>query len=280
MTHDSAPIERETLIVPPDRRSILNIDELWRLRAICFVLTRRILMVRYKQTILGAAWAVLQPFLLMLVFTVAFGFLIQMPSDGIPYPLFAYTGLVAWQLFSRALNEASGSIVLNPHLVTKIYFPRLYLPLAVILSAVVDMACALVALVLLLVWYQIWPGWPLLMAPLVLLHACITALGTSLWLSALYASYRDVGHLLPFLTQVWMFLSPIIYPGSLVPEALRPIYALNPMVAVIDGFRWAFAGGSAPPASEFLISLCVSLALLIGGYVFFRKRESVLSDVV
>lgn len=274
------PSEPVTVILPPGGWPTLDLGEIWRLRTICLVLVYRILKVRYKQTVIGAAWAIVQPFMLMVVFTVFFGILTQMPSDGLPYPLFVYSGLVAWQLFGRSLNEASASIVMNPHLVTKIYFPRVYLPLSVVLSTLVDMFFAVAALAVLLVYYQAMPGWPILALPALILMACLTALGASLWLAALYAAYRDVGHLLPFLTQLWMFCTPIVYPTSLVPEAYRALYAINPMVSVVDGFRWSLAGGERPAATMLAVSVSVTIVLIVTGYVFFRKRERLLSDVV
>ncbi len=270
----------ETVIRPPGQWPRLDLAELWQFRAICVVLVLRILKVRYKQTVIGAAWAILQPLLLMLVFTIFFGILVRVPSEGVPYPLFVLIGLVAWQLFVRGLSDGSSSVVMNPHLITKIYFPRSYLPLAVIVSALVDLFFALLTLVPLLIWYGVAPGWPALLLPGLVAIACAAALGASLWLSTLYAAYRDIGHLLPFLTQLWMFCSPVIYPTSLVPPEFHLLYALNPMVTVIDGLRWGLVGSEPPSLAMATISTAVSLALLATGYLFFRRREDLLSDVV
>lgn len=271
---------RRTVIEPPARWPRLDLGELWRFRAICLVLVERMLKVRYKQTIIGAGWAVIQPLMLMLVFTVFFGVLAQMPSEGTPYPLFVFTGLVVWQSVARVLADASASIVLNGHLVTKIYFPRVYLPIAVLLSSLVDLFFGLLALAVLMLIYGIAPGWSALLVPFWLLIACATVLGISLWLAALYAAYRDIGHLLPFLTQIWMFMTPVIYPSSMVPEAYRDLYAINPLVAVVEGFRWAFTGAPPPERQTVLVGTVVAAALLATGFLFFRKREPAFSDVV
>jgi lipopolysaccharide transport system permease protein len=271
---------RRSLILPPNRWPTLDFAELWDYRAICFVLVQRMLKVRYKQTVLGAGWAVIQPVMLMLVFTIFFGILVAVPSEGAPYPLFVFVGLVVWQFVARVLNEASASIALNGHLVTKIYFPRVFLPVAVLLASLVDLAFAVLALALLMAIYGVMPGWPIIFMPLWMLLASVAVLGLSLWLSALYAAYRDVGHLLPFMTQLWMFLTPIIYPSSLVPEAYRLLYALNPLVAAVEGLRWACLGAPPPAQATVLIGTASAILLLATGYVFFRKRESFFSDVV
>lgn len=272
--------QRRALILPPSRWPALDFAELWDYRAICRVLVQRMLKVRYKQTMLGAGWAVIQPIMLMLVFTVFFGILVQVPSEGVPYPLFVFVGLVVWQFVARVLNEASASIALNGHLVTKIYFPRVFLPAAVLVASLVDLAFAVLALALLMAIYEVMPGWPIVFVPLWLALASAAVLGISLWLAALYAAYRDIGHLLPFITQLWMFLTPIIYPSSLVPEAYRLLYAVNPLVATVEGFRWACLGAPPPTLSTVMVGFASAALLLATGYVFFRKRESFFSDVV
>jgi lipopolysaccharide transport system permease protein len=259
---------------------LFNLEELWGHRELCWVLTWRNIRVRYKQTVLGAGWAILQPLMLMAVFTVFFGWLTRMPSDGQPYSVFVYSGLTVWQFFARALNEGSASIANSPHLVTKIYFPRLYLPLSVVLACLVDLFFSCLALGVLLFWYRIAPGWPVLLLPLLLLLGVVTALGAAFLIAPLHAMYRDVAHLLPFLTQVWMFASPVVYPSSLVPEEYRWLYGLNPLVTVVDGFRWALTGGVPLEWREVVSGTAVASLMLIGGYIYFRRRESIMSDIV
>jgi lipopolysaccharide transport system permease protein len=269
-----------TVIKPPGRWPGLALGELLRYRSICAVLVRRSLMVRYRQTIVGAAWTLLQPVSMMIVFTVFFGILSRVPSDNVPYPVFVYAGLLIFQVVAKILNEGSTSVVSNSSLITKIYFPRIYLPVSVAISALVDMAFSLVAFVVLLAWYGIVPGPSIVALPVLLAIALGGALGVSFWLSALNAAYRDVTQLLPFLTQLWMFTSPVIYPSSLIPETLRPLYWLNPLAVAIDGFRWMITGVAAPPLTEWLIGATVAAILLATGYLFFRRREPTFSDVV
>ncbi len=276
---DVRPLRR-TVIVPPAEVPTFNLGELWHSRHILEMLVWRAIRVRYKQTVIGAAWAILQPFLLMIVFSVFFGRLLQVPSAGLPYPVFIYSAMTIWQTFARAVSEGSAAVAMNPHLVTKIYFPRLYLPLAAILAALVDLGFGLVALVPLMIYYQVAPGWPVVLLPLVILLSVVTAAGAAFFLAALYAIYRDVAHLLPFLIQVWMFASPVLYPGSLVPVEWRQWFALNPMATVIDAGRWCMLGADAPDPTAAVISTAVALVLLVGGYCFFRRREAVMSDLV
>lgn len=272
--------EVQTLIRPPARWPGLALAELWRFRSICFVLAQRSLKVRYRQTVLGAAWTVLQPVLLMLVFTVFFGLFARLPSEGVPFPVFYFLGLLPWQIAARMMSEGSTSVVTNSSLVNRVYFPRVYFPASTAISSLVDLLFGLVALGVLLVIYRIVPGWPIVLVPGLVAIALAASLGAALWLSALNAAYRDVAQLLPSLTQVWFFASPIIYPSSVIPAGLRMLYYLNPMVVVIDGFRWAFAGSPAPPPEAWLLGGGVATALLFGGYVFFRQREPTFADVV
>lgn len=273
-------IQTPTIIAPPSRWPRLDLSELWALRAICSVFARRSLKVRYKQTVIGAGWAVLQPFMLMIVFSVFFGFLVRVPSGDAPYPVFVFTGLVVWQVIGRVFNEASMSVTGNAHLISRIYFPRVYLPLAVILGGLVDLFFGLLALAALLAWYGIVPGWPVLTAPLFLLLALAGLLGVVLWTAPLNAFYRDVGHLLPFLTQLWMFTSPIIYPATLVPAEWRLLYAVNPLATAVEGFRWSLLGGAPPLWETIAVSTGVATALIVSGFVYFRKAEKMLPDVV
>jgi len=256
------------------------LTELWEYRELLYFLTWRDIKVRYKQTVLGAAWAVIQPFGMMLVFTVFFGRLVGVPSDGLPYPIFAYTALLPWQLFSRALTDASTSLVINERLITKVYFPRLLIPLSAVLASLVDFAIAFVLLLGMMVFYGIVPTGSVLMLPLFVLLALMTALGTGFWLSALNAQYRDVRYTLPFLTQFWLFATPVVYPSSLVPEQWRLLYGLNPMTGVVEGFRWALLGKTGAPDVMLAVSAIAVLATFIGGLYYFSRVEETLADVV
>ena len=269
-----------TIIRPPTRWPGLHLAELWRFRSICIVMAERSLKVRYRQTVIGAGWAILQPLLLMVVFTVFFTLLQRFPSEGLPYPVFFLLGLLPFQLASKILNEGSASVVANGALVNRVYFPRAYFPIATAISSLVDLLFGLIPLAALLLLFGIVPGWDVIFAPLFAAIALFTSLGIALWLSALNAQYRDITQIIPFVTQLWMFSSPVIYPSSIIPEHWRWLYFLNPMVCVIDGFRWAFAGAPAPGPLECAEGVVVMCILLVSGYVFFRKRESTFSDVV
>jgi len=270
----------KTLIRPPTRWPGLALRELWRYRSICMVLVRRSLMVRYRQTAVGAAWAMLQPLSLMLVFTVFFGALVKVQSEGIPYAVFVMIGLTIWQVVGKVLNEGSLSVVANGALVNKIYFPRAYIPIASALGSLVDLAFGFLALSALLVVFQIIPGWPIVLAPLLVAIALAAVTGVSFWLSAMNVTYRDVAQLLPFLTQMWMFSSPILYSSSIIPAQFQPLYWLNPMAITVDGLRWGIAGTPAPPIEEWLEGIIVAAVLLCSGYFFFRHREPGFSDTV
>jgi lipopolysaccharide transport system permease protein len=275
-----ATVEVRTTIRPPARWPGLGLTEAWRFRSICFVLVRRTLKVRYRQTFLGAAWTVLQPILLMLVFTVFFGLLAKTPSQGLPHPVFYFLGLLPWQIIARALAEGSASVVANAGLINKVYFPRVYFPAAAALSSLVDFLFGLVALVVLLFIFRITPGWQVLVVPVLVAVALSAGLGISLWLSALNAAYRDVAQLLPSLTQMWFFATPIIYPSAIVPKEFQTLYYLNPMALVVDGFRWAFAGTAAPPPIAWELGIAVAALFLVSGYLFFRHRDPTFADVV
>ena len=244
------------------------------------VLVRRSLMVRYRQTVVGAAWAMIQPLSLMLVFTIFFGLLAKVQSEGLPYAVFVMIGLTIWQVVGKVLNEGSLSVVANGALVNKIYFPRAYLPIASALGSLVDLAFGFMALAVLLVIFGIVPGWPIVLAPLMIAIALAAGTGVSFWLSALNVTYRDVAQLLPFMTQMWMFSSPILYSSSSIPPDFRPLYWLNPMAITVDGLRWAIAGTSAPAIEEGLEGIIVAAILLCTGYIFFRHREPGFSDTV
>ncbi len=272
---------RSVVIKPISGWAALNLNDLWIYRELVYFLTWRNLKVRYKQTALGAAWAILQPFLTMVVFSIFFGNLAKVPSDGVPYPIFSYTALLPWTLFSKALTDAAHSLVQSSHMITKVYFPRLILPLASILSGLVDFALAFIVLFGMMLFYGILPTanvWTII--PFVLL-ALVTALGVGIWLSAMNVLYRDIGYVLPFLTQFWMTLTPIAYPASLLPEKWRLIYALNPMTGVVEGFRWALLGSTASaPTTMLAVSAGISFLILISGLFYFRRMERRFADMV
>jgi lipopolysaccharide transport system permease protein len=247
---------------------------------VLYFLIWRDLAVRYRQTILGASWAILQPFCTMLIFTIFFGQLASMPSDGIPYPLFAFAGLVPWTFFAQGLALSSNSLVANQALIRKVYFPRLVLPIASVASSVVDFAIAFVVLLGMMAWYHTFPTPNVVWLPPLFLLALVTSLGAGLWLSALNVLYRDIQYIVPFLVQVWLFLTPIIYPSSMIPERWRPFYGLNPMAGVIEGFRWALLSTDKAPGPMMLVSAGAATAMCVGGLYFFRRMEKTFSDVV
>jgi len=274
-------VSREVVIKPISGWTALNLKDLWVYRELVYFITWRNLKVRYKQTALGAAWAILQPFLTMVVFSIFFGNLAKVPSDGVPYPIFSYTALLPWTLFAKALTDASHSLVQSSHMITKVYFPRLILPLASILAGLVDFALAFLVLFAMMLYYGIYPTVVIWTLPLFVLLAMITALGVGFWLSAMNVLYRDIGYVLPFLTQFWMTLTPIAYPASLVPEKWRLIYALNPMTGVVEGFRWALLGSSASaPTGILAVSTGISILVLITGLYYFRRMERRFADMV
>lgn len=269
------------LIIRPTRGWVpLNLADLWRYRELLYFLTWRDIKVRYKQTVLGAAWAVIQPFFTMVVFSIFFGRWAKMPSDGIPYPIFAYCALLPWQLFAHSLTESGNSLVANERLITKVYFPRLVIPMSAVLAGLLDFAIAFVVLIGMMLFYDIVPTIAIVTLPLFLLLAVATALGVGLWLSALNVQYRDVRYTIPFLTQFWLFATPVAYSSSLVPEALRPLYGLNPMAGVVEGFRWALLGKAEGPGTLLAVSAIVTALTFVGGLYYFRRMEKTFADVV
>jgi lipopolysaccharide transport system permease protein len=256
----------------------LDLADLWRYRELLVFHAVRDIKVRYKQTVLGAGWAILQPVLTMIVFSIFFGRLAGIPSGGAPYPIFAFCGLLPWQLFTYALTQSSNSLVNQADTLKRVYFPRLILPLASVLTGLLDFGIASLVLVGLMLFYGIVPGWPVMTLPLFTLLAVAAALAAGLWLSALNVKYRDVRHVIPFLAQLWLFVTPVAYPSSLVPERWQPLYRLNPMVSVVDGFRWAFLG-EAPPGPMLLISVAATTLLLTGSLFYFRRVERTLADI-
>jgi lipopolysaccharide transport system permease protein len=281
-TLDAKPMEKPQVlrITPPSRWWVLPFGELWEYRELIYFFVWRDIKVRYKQTAIGAAWAVLQPFLTMLVFSLFFGRLAHIPSQGLPYPIFYYSALLPWMYFAAALQNATNTIVENQRLITKVYFPRLVLPFSSVLSGIVDFGISFLMYVAMMFYYGIHPGWALLMLPAFLLLSVLTALGVGLWLSALNAIYRDVRYVVPFLVQFWMFASPVAYPSSLVPAKWRWLYGLNPMAGVIEGFRWSLTGHGDPPGRLMLVSTAVLVVVLLSGVAYFQKMETTVADVV
>jgi len=267
-------------IAPPRGWMDLSLVETWRYSSLLYFFVWRDIKIRYKQTAIGVMWAVLQPFLTMLVFTLFFGKLAHVPSGGLPYPIFYYSALLPWMYFSGALQGATNTIVENQRVITKVYFPRVLLPFAATISGLVDFAASLMLFLVMMVFYGIRPSPAILLFPVFLLLAMLTALGVGLWLSALNAVYRDVRYVLPFLVQFWMFVSPVAYPSSLVPAKWQWVYALNPMTGVIDGFRWSLTGSGPAPGAMLLVSTAAVLVILFGGIVFFQKMETTIVDVV
>jgi lipopolysaccharide transport system permease protein len=257
----------------------LNLRDVWEYRELLYFLVWRDIKVRYKQTVLGAAWAIIQPFMTMMVFSIFFGRLAKVPSDGIPYPVFAYAALLPWQLFAFALTESSNSLVGSQHLITKVYFPRLIIPLSSVLAGVVDFAISFFVLLGLMMYYGIRPTVAVVWLPLFVVFVLATALSVGLWLSALNVKYRDVRYTIPFLTQFWMFATPVAYPSSLIPQPWRAWSGLNPMAGVVEGFRWALLGKSGGPGMLLWVSVAAVLLLLVSGLFYFRRTESTFADI-
>jgi len=256
----------------------LKLGELVDHRELIFFLAWRDVAIRYKQTVFGATWAIIQPFLTMVAFTLFFGQLAKIPSDGVPYPIFSYTALLPWQYFASSLSKSSNSLVGSANLITKVYFPRMVLPTASVLPPLLDFAIAFVVLIAMMAFYRIMPTPAIVLLPLLVLVSVMCALGAGLWLSALNVEYRDIAYVVPFLTQVWMLATPIAYPSSLIEEPWRTIYGLNPMVGVIEGFRWALLG-TKPPEILLVFSVCVSCLILLSGALFYRRAERTFADI-
>jgi lipopolysaccharide transport system permease protein len=272
---EEAPVLR---IEPAGRWWELPVRELWEYRELIYFFVWRDIKVRYKQTAIGASWAVIQPVATMLVFTLVFGRLAHIPSDGLPYAVFSYAALLPWNYFANALQKTSTVVVSNQHILTKVYFPRLTLPIFSVCTGLVDFAISFVMFAFLLAWYHIVPTWHVVWFPVFLLMALLTALGVGLWLAALNALYRDVGQILPFLMQFWMFGSPVVYSSSMVPAKWRWLYGLNPMTGVIEGFRWSLAGHGEAPGRLFAVSAAIVIIILIGGLAFFQSMETEIAD--
>jgi lipopolysaccharide transport system permease protein len=268
-------------IIEPSRGWVsLQLKDLWEYRELLYFLTWRDIKVRYKQTALGAAWAIIQPLLTMLVFSLFFGRLAKIPSDGIPYPLFTLAALVPWTFFANGLTQSANSLVGSSNLITKVYFPRLCIPISTILSGVVDFLFALLVLLAMMFYYKVTPGANMPWLAVFLLLALVTSLGVGLWLSALNVEYRDVRYVVPFLVQFWMFATPIAYPSTLLPARWRTLYGLNPMAGVVEGCRWALLGAKTQPGPMLAVSSTVALMILVTGAFYFRRMEKTFADVV
>ncbi len=275
-----SPDLQENIIRPARRWVSLDLAELLAYRELLFFFIWRDVKVRYKQTALGAAWAIIQPFFTMVVFSIFFGWLAGIPSEGVPYPIFTYTALVPWTYFANALTQASNSLVDHERMITKVYFPRLLIPMASVLAGLVDFVIAFTILIGMMLWYGLVPTTAIWTVPLFILMATVTASGVSLWLAALNVQYRDVRYVVPFLVQFWLFATPIAYPSSLVPEQWRPLYGLNPMAGVVEGFRWALLGRAEAPNALLTVSILTVIVVLIGGMYYFRRMEETFADVV
>lgn len=281
MRNITAPADLPHLRIEPSRGLVsLKLAELWSYRELLFFLVWRDIKVRYKQTALGVSWAVIQPLLTMVVFSVFFGKLGKMPSDGIPYPIFSFAALVPWTLFSNGLTQASASVVSSSNLIKKVYFPRLIIPTATVLAGLIDFFIAFGVLVIMMLVYGIAPTVNSIWLPAFLILTVISALAVSVWLSALNVKYRDIKYIVPFLSQIWLFLTPIAYSASLLDEPWRTIYSLNPMVGVVEGFRWALLGAETPPSYSTLVSTIASVIILWAGALYFRRVEKGFADVI
>jgi lipopolysaccharide transport system permease protein len=258
----------------------LTLKELWEFRELLYFLVWRDIKVRYKQTVLGAAWAVVQPLTTMVVFTLLFGKVVKVPSDGLPYSIFAFTALLPWTYFSQAVNRSTASLVSSAGMIKKVYFPRLIVPIASAVAPVVDFAIAFLVLLGMMAWFRIAPSWSIVALPIFMLLALMTALAVGLFTSALNVRYRDVGHAIPFLTQIWMFATPVLYPVSMIPEKWRALYSMNPMSGVIEGFRWALLGKQSPDFYLVLISTAAVVLLLVSGMFYFKRVERLFADVI
>ena len=277
----TAQHDEEIIFIKPTKGwGSLNLRELWLYRELIYFLTWRDLKVRYKQTVLGAGWAILQPVLSMIVFSIFFGSLLNVPSEGVPYPIFSYAALLPWGVFAKALNDTGRSLVSNRAMLTKIYFPRMVIPLASVFSSLADFLIAFIVMLGLMLYYRIAPTSNIWTLPFFLLLAVITALGVGLWLSAMNVLYRDIGYMIPYITQLWFYLTPIVYSSSEVPEEWRFFYALNPMVGVVEGFRWALLGTADAPDPMIAVSATISVVIFISGMFYFRRMERTFADMV
>jgi lipopolysaccharide transport system permease protein len=276
----TGPSENLTVIEPSSGWAALRMGEVWRFRELAFFLTWRDVKVRYKQTVLGAAWAILQPVLAMVIFTVIFGHFAHIPSDGVPYPIFAFAALLPWTFFAYAIGQSSNSLVSNANLISKVYFPRLVVPIAATLSGLVDLLIAFGVLLCLMIYYGIRPTALVFLLPIFVFMALLAALAVGIWLSALNVQYRDVRYTVPFLTQLWLYATPVAYPAGLVTGRFHTLLALNPMTGVVNGFRWSVFGKGQVDATSIVSSIVISTLVLLSGLYYFRRVEQRFADVV
>ncbi len=271
----------EQIIRPKRGLLFINFKELWLYRELFLFLTWRDIIIRYKQTVIGIAWAVIRPLLTMVVFSIIFGKLAKLPSGGIPYPILTFTALLPWQFFANTLSESSNSLISNANLISKIYFPRLIMPIASVLSGVVEFLISFAILIIMMIWYKVIPNINVLWLPLFFLFASFTSLGIGLWFSALNVEYRDVRYIIPFIVQFGLFVSPVGFSSAIIPDKWRLLYSINPMVSVIDGFRWSLLGQNINLYLPGLyLSIAVSFIILITGAYYFRKMERTFADVI
>lgn len=268
------------VIEPPKGWLGINLREVWAYRELLLILAWRDVSIMYKQSIVGIGWVIIQPVMTMIIFTIIFGKFAKLPSEGVPYPIFTYCALLPWNYFARSLSGSSNSLVGASHLITKVYFPRLIIPLSKVFSGLVDFCIAFVILIVMMVWYHISPTGGIFFLPLFMLVAMITSLAVGLWLTALNVKYRDVQFVVPFLTQFWLYASPVAYSTSIVPVKWQWIYALNPMVGVIEGFRWALLGKSAPNTEMILLSSGIVLLIFVSGLYYFKRMERTFADII
>jgi lipopolysaccharide transport system permease protein len=269
------------VLIEPSRGWVaLKLSELWEYRELLYFFVWRDIKIRYKQTVLGASWAIIQPFFTMVIFSLFFGKLAKVPSDGIPYPIFSFAALVPWTFFSNGLLQGSNSLLTNSNMVKKIYFPRLSLPIAAVLAGGVDFLLSFLVLLGMMVFFGLAPTWNVVWLPFFTLLALVTSLGVSFWFAALNAQFRDIRYIVPFLIQAWLFVTPIAYPSSLLDEPWKTLYGINPMAGVVEGFRWALLGTDTAPGPIILVSSLVAILMLISGLYYFRRMEKTFADVI
>ncbi len=278
---DTSVDPRPVTVIEPSKGWVaLQLRELWAYRELLYFLAWRDVTLRYKQTVLGALWAIIQPFFTMVVFSLFFGRLANVPSDGIPYPLFSFAALLPWTFFANGLAASANSLIGESNLIKKVYFPRLTVPIAAVLAGVVDFAIAFLVLLGMMAYYGTVPTWNIVWLPYLLLLALVSALGVGLWMSAMNVQFRDIRYTVPFLVQLWLFATPIAYPSTLIPATWRPLYGINPMVGVVEGFRWALLGTDTSPGNIIVVSSIVAVLVLISGAYYFRRMEKTFADVV
>ncbi len=277
MDSDTIPL---IVIEPVNKRFKLDLKELWQSKELFYFLAWRDMKTRYAQAAIGAGWAIIQPLLTTIIFTIVFSYWAKVPSDGLPYPIFAYAAILPWTLFARSLERSTLSVVSEGALIKKVYFPRLIIPIVSTFINLVDFVVGFAILILMMLWYQVWPTWAIIALPLFVCMAVATSLSVSIWLSAINVKYRDVASVVPLLTQLWMFSSPVLYPSSIVPERFQTVYALNPMAGVIEGFRWALLGKESPNWHMVIISMCVVGIFLMAGVIFFKQVERAFADII